>query len=123
MTEHALYGYLTLWRALNVNDSDIKFPLPPVARIVPLIISVRNSVKGGSDTTTKLDDICQERIGIRTEVTVVTSQIMLNMAIVFHRCIQMTASDDPEEYPTLYHWQNAASHRSTMKRSLSTLYN
>ena len=34
----------------------------------------------------------------------------------------MISSKDPDEYPTLYHYRNAASHRSTMKRSLRSLY-
>ena len=35
----------------------------------------------------------------------------------------MITSDDPSKYPTLYHWRNAASHRSTIKQSLETLCN
>mmetsp|Transcript_30638 Transcript_30638/g.64831 ORF Transcript_30638/g.64831 Transcript_30638/m.64831 type:complete len:282 (-) Transcript_30638:108-953(-) len=48
---------------------------------------------------------------------------MLNIGVVFHRCLQMITSDEPTKYPTLFHWRNAASHRSTMKQSMTTLYN
>ena len=91
MTDHAFHCYIVL----------INFPLPPIARFIPFIFSVWNTVKGGGDTITKLDDICQKRIGIRTEVTVATAQIMLNIGVVFHRCLQMITSDDPDKYATL----------------------
>ena len=80
-------------------------------------------MKGSGDTITKLDDICQERIGIRIGVTVAFSRIMMNIEVVFHQCPQMIISDDPPKYPTLYPWRNAASHRSMMAQSLKTLYN
>ena len=32
-----------------------------------------------------------------------TEHAFCGIAVIFHRCIQMTTSDDPEEYPTLYH--------------------
>ena len=121
MTQHAFQCYLGLWRALNVTK-EMEYPLPPIARIVPLVVAIWNTLKGGGDTITKLDDICQERLGIRTESNVATARDLLNLGVVFHRCNQMISSKDPEEYPTLYHWRDAASHRSTMKRSLATLY-
>ena len=81
-------------------------------------------MKGGGDTITKLDDICQvERIGIMTEMTVASTRIMLNIAVVFHRCNQMITSDDPSKYLMLYHWRNTASHHSIVKQYLKTLYN
>ena len=58
-------------------------------------------MKGGGDTITKLDDICQEQIGFRTEVTVSSTQIMLNIAVVFFRCNQMITYDDPLKYHIL----------------------
>ena len=85
ITEHAFQCYLGLWRALNVNPpTDIYFPLPPLARIIPLTVAVWNSLKGGGDTLTKLVDICQERIGIRSEVLAASSRILLNAGLVFH---------------------------------------
>ena len=121
MSKHAFQCYLGLWRELNVTK-EMEYPLPPIARIVPLVVAIWNTLKGGGDTITKLDDICQERLGIRTESNVATARDLLNLGVVFHRCNQMISSKDPEEYPTLYHWRDAASHRSTMKRSLATLY-
>ena len=96
MTEHAFHCYLGLWRALNINQNDINFPLPPIAHFIHFIISIWNTVRGGGDIIPKLDDICQEHIGIRSEVTVATARIMLKNGVVFHRCLQMITSDDSD---------------------------
>ncbi len=122
MTTHAFRCYLGLWRTINVKSvksTHIRYPLPPVARGIPLITSEWNTVKGGGDTITKLDDICQERIGIRTPVTVASGRTLLNTGVVFHRCNQMITSKDPSQYPTLHHWRDAAKHRFSMKQSLT----
>ena len=37
MTAHAFHCHLGLWRALNNNQNDVNFPLPPITRIVPLL--------------------------------------------------------------------------------------
>ena len=81
------------------------------------------SAKGDGDTITRLDDICQERIGIRTDITIASIRDLLNSGIVFHRLIQIVTSQDPSEYPTLYHFRNAASKRYTTKKSLKLLTN
>jgi len=122
ISEHAFQCYFGLWREINVKCS-VHYPLPPIARIIPLIVSIWNSVKGGGDTLTRLDNNCQERLGIRTMVTIASSRILLNLGLVFHRCIQMVSSKDPDYYPTLYHCRNAASKRFTTKDSLKVLYN
>ena len=93
MTPHTFQCYLGLWRAININPpKEVHFPLPPLARIIPLLVSYWNVLKGGGDTITKLDDICQERIGIRSEVLVASARTLLNIGVVFHRCIQICSS-------------------------------
>ena len=65
MTPHTFQCYLRLWRVININPpKEVHFPLPPLAQIIPLLVSYWNVLKDGGDTITKLDDICQERIGI-----------------------------------------------------------
>ena len=66
--KQAWVSFLGLWGKLAhpKSTNNISYPLPPVARIVPLVVSRWNTLKGGGDTITKLDDICQERIGIWT---------------------------------------------------------
>ena len=122
MTPHTFQCYRGLWHAININPpKEVHFPLPPLAHIIPLLVSFWNVLKGGGDTITKLDDICQERIGIRSEVLVASARTLLNIGVVFHRCIQICSSKRLSEYPTLYHYRNAASKRFTMKQSLKKL--
>lgn len=120
MNQHAFQSYVGLWRGINV---DIKIPRPvaPAARILSLSHSYYNATKGGGDTITKFDDICQERMPVRTEVTVASSRVLVNSGVVTHRNIQMITSKSPEWYPTLAHLRNAASKRSTVRKSFKTL--
>ena len=75
ITEHGFQCYIGLWRAINVNPpSTIHYPLPPLARIVPLLVATWNSLKGGGDTLTKIADTCQEQMGIRSEVLVASTK-------------------------------------------------
>lgn len=129
MTEEALLCRLGLWRGLNVNvPKTIKFPLPPIARVVPFVTSRWNGLKGGGDAITKLDDDCQERIGIRTENNVASSRILLNFGVSFHRFVQILGAKKPKKgeklsdlYATIHHYRNAASQRYTCKDSLDLL--
>ena len=102
MSKHAFQCYLRLLRALNVT-MELQLPLPPIAWIVPLVVAIWNTLKAHGDTITKLDDISQERIGVRTENNVATAWDMLHLGVVFHCVHQMISSKDPDEYPTLYH--------------------
>ena len=97
------------------------YPLPPLARIIPLTVATWNTLKGGGDTLTRLTDICQERIGVRSENLVACTRLLLNVGLVFHRCNQMCTSKDPSEYPTLLHSRCAANKRFSAKDSLKVL--
>ena len=87
MSDHAFQCYLGLWRAININTPEsIYFPLPPLARIVPWLVAAWNTIKGGGDTLTRMSDICQERIGIRSENLVACARVFVNLGLLFHRC-------------------------------------
>jgi hypothetical protein len=115
-----LYG---LWWKLNVKvDAHIRLPLPKCDRILPYQHAFWNVVKGGSDTITKLIDFVEEKIGIRSPSTCVTARFLLLNAVAFHRCYQIvTAKSDLDSYPSLYHFRQAASKRSTMDDSVDRL--
>ena len=66
-------------------------------------MAIWNTLKGGEDTITKLDDIYQGHLGIGLDTIIACARILLNLGIVFHRCNQMLVSKHPSEYPTLYH--------------------
>ena len=124
MSNHTLQCYLGLWRAININTPEgIYFPLPPLARIVPWLVAVWNTTKGGGDTLTRMSDICQEQIGIGSENLVACARVLVNLGLVFPRCNQMCTSRDPDEYPTLHHLRNAAKQRFATKDSFKILGN
>lgn len=123
LSDHSFRVFLGLFRALNVaNSSNLRHPLPPIARIVPLVVAYWNALKGGGDTITKLLDDCQERIGKRTDVTVTCARLLLQLGIHCHRLFQIVTNTKPaEEFDTLNHFRNAASKRFTFKKSLETV--
>ena len=90
MSNHAFQCHLGLWRAININTPEgIYFPLPPLARIIPWLVAVWNTIKGGGDTLTMMSDICQEQIDICSENLVACARVIVNLRLVFHRCNQM----------------------------------
>ena len=58
MTEHSFQGYAGQWRSVNVNcnNTNLRFPLSPVAVICicPGPVTKWNTLKGGDDTVTKI---------------------------------------------------------------------
>jgi hypothetical protein len=99
-------------------------PMPSFVRLIPAIYAYWNSVKSGSDTTTKLMD---DRIIYPPHVnaeSIACTRLILLMCVVIHRLHQgMTASNDLEnEYNSLKHYRNAASHRTTFQKTLLTIY-
>ena len=109
MSEHTFQCYLGLWRGININPpEDLYFPIPPLAGMLPLKVATWNNLKGGGDNLTKLADICQEEIGVRSDNLVACTSILLNIGLVFHRCNQMCTLMDPSSYPTRLHIRNAA---------------
>ena len=79
-------------------------------------------MKGGSDTITKLIEHLHEKIGIRSENNIALSRFLLYLAVTFHRLSQIVSSKDVDKYPTICHWQNAGSHRSTFAESMEEFH-
>lgn len=108
---------------LNLDPaSHIKFPLPKCDKVIPYQHAFWNTVKGGSDTITKLIDFAEEKLGVRTPSTCSTARLMLLMAVAYQRVLQiMTASGDLEIYGTLRHFRKAASNRFTVFNTLDKI--
>jgi hypothetical protein len=123
MNPHAFWTTYMVWRALNVdvNASNIWFPLPPCAKCLPVQNGHWNVLKGPSDTTTKLMDNVEEQLGIRTPRTVATARLLSVGTVAFHRSIQMLSAKPSVEYATLFDYRNAANSRFTMGGSLVKL--
>ena len=99
----------------------MKLPLPKCDRILPYHQAFWNTVKGGSDTITKLIDSVEEQLGIRTPSACVTARFLLLHAVAFQRSFQMLTADPELDYPTLYHYRQAASKRASTWESLEKI--
>ena len=119
---HSFWTNFLLWRALNVNISDdIKFPLPPSSRIIPIQHSWWNATKGPSDTTTKLLDNCEEQLGVRNPQTIATARLLAIGGVVFHRCHQILTAKDCSHYQSITAFRRAANKRAPFWKSLVLL--
>ena len=114
---HTLQGTANIWFSLVRQPK----PFPSFLRFIPSVYAFWNSVKGGSDTTTKLMDDCIIRVPkahLNTETVAITRIISL-LFVEIHRLNQVfTAKEDVDEYPSLAHYRKAASKRSTFHVSL-----
>ena len=113
--DEALEGSANLWLALMSKP----LPMPSLTRLIPAVCAYWNAVKSGSDTTTKLMD---DRVLYPPHVnceTIASTRIILLAFVLIHRLLQMdTASQDLQSYPTLSHYRNAASHRTTFQKTI-----
>ena len=121
---HSFWTNYRLWRALNVNvdDSLIKFPLPPCSRLIPIQHSWWNATKGPSDTTTKLMDNCEEHLGIRSPHTIATARMLGIGGVAFHRLHQILGTKrESSAYGGVDIFRRAANKRSPFWQSLVVL--
>lgn len=110
----------SIWHRLNVTvQADVHFPLPKCSRIIPYPNSNWNATKSPSDTTTKLIDSCDEKLGVRTPQTLAVARMMQLKQHQYFRAMQMLSSkeDLTEFYHSVRHYRDAASHRLTFAAS------
>lgn len=87
MDDTAFMTQVSIWRAINIDviNKDTgefhfgttHFPLPPIIRFDPYIVSFWDSFKGGGDTATDLLDRFQERVGLRSENNMATARLLM----------------------------------------------
>lgn len=109
----SLRSTLGLWRAMFLQGSS-RLPLPSLTRIIPAVHSYWNSVKGGSDTSTKLMDDCPiyvPQCAANMESKAV-SRIMGLSFVSIHRLRQVFSSKELQNhYGSLHHYRTAAKQR------------
>jgi hypothetical protein len=104
-----------LWKEMTLQP----LPMPPLERIIPSIHAYWNAVKSGSDTTTKLLDSCLVLMPHTTCKSVASTRLIGLILVLIHRLIQLfTAKSEPSVYPSLMHYHDAASKRSTFHHTL-----
>ena len=88
MGQESFYCFFGFWRVLNGychrKHDNVRWPIPKTARIVPINVAAWNALKGGSDTITKLIELCQEQVGVRSENNIACARLLLYFGVTFH---------------------------------------
>lgn len=131
MDHNSFMTHVALWRAININVTGTRtkqvqslttlFPLPPIIRFDPSLVSFWNIFKTGGDTITDLLDRFQERLGQRSENNVTVARFLMYFAVTFHRGNQWCNVDMNFPYPTLAHCRNANNKRAAFEDSIDVL--
>lgn len=95
-------------------------PLPPLKGILPLVIAIWNSIKGGSDATTNLLWRCKgDPPPQRTNQAAVVARMLSLSVVTVHRLFQIIgSSENLDDYANIQNFRKSASKRSTYKQTL-----
>ena len=95
-------------------------PIPQLERIIPFTVSQWNTIKGGSDTITKLLWLNMYDPPCKSPSSHAIARMFLLGNVLVHRLHHFftSKSDLAKAYPSLKHFRNAASHRSTFHETL-----
>jgi hypothetical protein len=98
-------------------------PVPPCKTMVPLIFSIWNALKSGSDTLTKIMSHHQPNVPRKGPQAVAVQRNLMIVAGTMHRILQhVEAKEDLENnYGTLEHYRRAANDRRPFKKTLSEI--
>ena len=109
--------WLALWRLVRLTWLP---PLPPIARILPRNLSNWNTVKGGSDTITKLLWTAMYAPPNKKPQLAAVSRILLLSLVSIHRLNHLATakSDVKSNYKLLRHFRHAANERFSFYESL-----
>ncbi len=110
-------GYFYLWRYVSTK---LPLPIPKLERIIPFVMSQWNAIKGGSDTITKLLWLNIYGPPCNTPQSHAIARMLLIGNVIVHRLNHFfTAKSDLDlSYPSLKHFRNAASKRSSFHDTL-----
>ena len=79
VTRHEFDQMFAMWHFLS---NKMTLPIPPVSRIIPLVLAVWNAMKGGSDTITKLLDSIGLVVPIESPCTIVDARLFLLLGLL-----------------------------------------
>eukprot|EP00978_Attheya_sp_CCMP212_P011482 scaffold28323_cov49-Attheya_sp.AAC.2 len=88
MDFESFQGHFAMWKYISTR---IQAPIPRVLRILPLFFSTWNSLKGGSDTITKLLWYANCPVPFKSPQASAISRMFLLGAVVTHRIFQITS--------------------------------
>jgi hypothetical protein len=113
----SFFLHLNLWRYISTK---IGLPNPQLEQILPYAVSQGNTIKGGSDTITKLLCLNMYNTPCKSPSRHVIARMFLLGNVIIHHLHQFftSKSDLVKSYPSLKHYRIAASHTSTFHETL-----
>ena len=112
---------VALWKDINKN---MAFPIPRLARIIPLLFALWNAIKGGSDATTNLLWHCHYNVPSDENQSIVVARILSLCAVHVHRLLQIaTAKENLDFYSCLKRFRDSATERVSFKKTLTMMVN
>lgn len=118
-SENEFYSVYFLWKEISTSGD---LPYPPLHRIIPLIHSLWNTGKSGSDVTTALLESTRfQHPHVNLQSRAVYRLIGIALVTV-HRCFQALTTT-PENHQTLLQIQNAAASRQSYPQTLREIHN
>ena len=110
---------VALWKDVIRN---FVFPISKLARIIPLVYSMWNGLKGGSDATTQLIWKCNYNVLSDENQSNAVARMLSLAGVHIHRLEQLrSANRDLSVYPTLKRYRDSASQRRSFKTSLNMI--
>jgi len=90
-------------------------------RIIPSVVSHWNAIKGGSDTITKLIWLNMYDPPTKSTQARAIARMLLLGGVIIHRLHHVSTSKSLESYPSLQHFRNAATKRSSFHETLLSM--
>jgi len=112
---HSFEQFIKIWRMIRLVWPK---PLPPLTKMIPLLYSVWNSMKGGSDTITKMIWSANYSPPCHTPQANGIARMFLLLFIQCHRANQVATSKQSMPYKSLLHFRNANNKRFSLHESL-----
>jgi len=117
LSMESFLGHFYLWTYVCKK---MILPIPQLERIIPLVLSQWNAIKGGSDTITKLLCLNLYDPPCNTPQSHAIARMFLLGCVLIHRLNSFfKAKEDLDKtYPSLKHFRKAASRRDTFYSTL-----
>ena len=107
---HTWHQAIQIFKSIQ---NDVGYPLLPIKRFIPLVYSTWNAAKSGSDTISKLIAKSPYNIPCDFAGAQAIARMLEIATIVCFRASQIASANPDLSYPSLRHYRNAASHRSS----------
>ena len=112
--ESSYLAFIRIWKFVL---GEMNLPVPQLERIIPIVFSLWNTLKGGSDTLTKLMAHEDCRLPTKDPQAFAIGRMLKLILTAVHRMSQiMGAKDDINWYQDMLHYRNANNKRQSFHK-------